>query len=136
MEQSKRNRFITRDGITDHKGTLGIRQYGCYWRKQYNDPVGMMLDISCRLTHERLGKGGKLGVKGANAAIPDLKPQVLNPVNQSIDVSAILAIWIESLDPYSGMIDMARLGTYGLREKQAADYVVNDYREILTRWRK
>ena len=26
------------------------------------------------------------------------------------------------------MIDMARLGTYGLREKQAADYVVNDYR--------
>ena len=105
------------DGITDH--------YAARWaygntdvigENFYNDPVGMMLDIS---PVGSLMKGGaaaaRLGVKGANAAIPDLKPQVLNPVNQSIDAVSRAGNWIESLDPYSGMIDMARLGTYGLR---------------------
>jgi hypothetical protein len=119
-----------KEGINDH--------YAARWaygntdvigENFYNDPVGMMLDVS---PVGSLMKGGaaaaRLGVKGANAAIPDLKPQVLNTANQSLDAVSRAGNWIESLDPYSGMVDMARLGTYGLREKQAADYVVNDYR--------
>jgi hypothetical protein len=119
-----------KEGINDHYAARwGYGNTDVIGENIYNDPVGMFLDIS---PVGSLMKGGaaaaRLGVKGANAAIPDLKPQVLNTANQTLDAVSRAGNWIESLDPYSGMVDMARLGTYGLREKQAADYVVGDYR--------
>lgn len=120
------------DGIKDH--------YAARWaygnndvigENFYNDPVGMMLDVS---PVGSLMKGGaaaaRLGIKGAEKLAPDIKPQVLNTANESLNAFSRAGNWIESLDPYSGMVDAARLGTYGLREKQAADYVVGDYRSF------
>ena len=120
------------DGIKDH--------YAARWaygntdvigENFYNDPVGMMLDVS---PVGSLMKGGaaaaRLGVKGAEKLAPDIKPQVLNTANESLNAVSRAGNWLESLDPYSGMIDAARLGTYAMRDKQAADYVVGDYRSF------
>ena len=120
------------DGIKDH--------YAARWaygntdvigENFYNDPIGMMLDAS---PVGGLMKGGaaigRLGLKGAQKLAPDIKPQILNTANESLDAVSRAGNWIESLDPYSGMIDASRLGTYAMREKQAADYVIGDYRSF------
>ena len=119
-----------KEGIGDHYAARwGYGNTDVIGENFYNDPVGMFLDVSPVGT---LMKGGaaaaRLGVKAADKAIPDIKPQVLNTANETLNAVSRAGNWIESLDPYSGMIDMARLGGYALRDKQAADYVVGDYR--------
>jgi hypothetical protein len=120
------------DGIKDH--------YAARWaygntdvigENLYNDPVGMMLDVSPVGSLMKGGAAmGRLGVRGAEALAPDMKPQVLNTANEALNSVSRAGNWIESLDPYSALIDSARLGTYAMREKQAADYVIGDYRSF------
>ena len=118
------------DGIKDH--------YAARWaygnpsvigENLYEDPVGMLMDASLIGTGGKILAGlGRAGVKAADTIVPDLKPQVVNTANQALDSVSKAGNWIESLDPYSGMIDATRLGTFPFRDKEAADYVINDYR--------